>query len=130
VIYLDTSALLKMLFAERESTALAEWLAPQADVPKVSSELCRVEAVRACRRIDEGAVASAERLLSGLDLVPITTEVIERAALVGEPNVRSLDAIHLASAWMLRADLSAFVAYDRRLREAANAEDLAVVAPG
>ncbi|MGH9089963.1 MAG: type II toxin-antitoxin system VapC family toxin [Acidimicrobiales bacterium] len=129
MIYLDTSALLKILFHERESGVLARWLTSRADVPKVSSELCQVEAVRACRRIDEGAVPSAVRLLSGLDLVPITKEIIERAALVGAPSLRSLDAIHLASALLLRADLSSFVAYDRRLQEAAEAENLAVVAP-
>jgi predicted nucleic acid-binding protein len=61
--------------------------------------------------------------------MPITGDVIERAARVGQPAVRSLDAIHLASAMKLRSDLSAFVAYDRRLRDAAKAADLDVVAP-
>jgi predicted nucleic acid-binding protein len=129
VIYLDSSALLKMLIDERESEALALWFASRTDIPKVSSELARVEVIRACRRIDEDIVPGARRLLSGLDLVPVTSEVIEQAALAGDPTVRSLDAIHLASAMMLRSDLSAFVVYDRRLREAAEAEGLAVSGP-
>ncbi len=129
MIYLDSSALLKVLIDEHESEALAQWLASRADIPKVSSELATVEVLRACRRIDEGVVPGARRLLSGLDLVPVTSEVIEQAALAGDPTVRSLDAIHLASAMVLRSDLSAFVAYDRRLREAAEAVGLAVSGP-
>lgn len=129
MIYLDTSALLKMLFHERESAALAAWLTSRVDVPKISSELCRMEAIRACRRIDESAVPSAERLVSGLDLLPITRGVIDQAALVGETTVLGLDAIHLASALVLRTDLSVFVAYDRRFQDAAETADLEVLAP-
>ena len=129
MIYLDSSALLKLLFDEDESEALAQWLIARADVPKISSELSKIEVVRACRRIDEDAVPGARRLLAGLDLVPISGETVERAELVGDPMVRSLDAIHLASALTLRSHLSAFVTYDRRLWEAAEAEELAVVVP-
>jgi len=129
MIYLDSSALLRMLIDEPESESLALWLASRTDIPKVSSELARVELIRACRRIDEEIVPGARRLLSGLDLVPVTSEVIEQATRAGDRTVRSLDAIHLASAMMLRSDLSAFVVYDRRLRKAAEAEGLAVSDP-
>lgn len=129
MIYLDSSAIVKMLIDEPESEALALWVATRADIPKVSSEIARVEVIRVCRRIDEDIVPGARRLLSGLDLVPITSEVIEQAAIAGDCTVRSLGAIHLASAMMLRSDLSAFVVYDRRLREAAEAEGLAVSGP-
>jgi len=129
VIYLDSSALLRMLIDEPESESLALWLASRTDIPKVSSELARVELIRACRRIDEEIVPGARRLLSGLDLAPVTSEVIEQATRAGDRTVRSLDAIHLASAMMLRSDLSAFVVYDRRLRKAAEAEGLAVSDP-
>lgn len=129
MIYLDSSAIVKMLIDEPESEALALWVATRADIPKVSSEIARVEVIRVCRRIDEDIVPGARRLLSGLDLVPITSEVIEQAAIAGDCTVRSHGAIHLASAMMLRSDLSAFVVYDRRLREAAEAEGLAVSGP-
>jgi predicted nucleic acid-binding protein len=55
--------------------------------------------------------------------------LLERAALIGSPLLRSLDAIHLASALSLRVELSAFITYDQRLRAAAIIEDLPVVTP-
>lgn len=112
MIYLDSSALLKMLFDEGESEALSQWLTSRTGVSKISSELSKIEVVRACRRIDEDVVPSARRLLAGLDLVPISGEAVERAELVGDPTVRNLDAIHLASALQLRSHLSAFFTYD------------------
>jgi predicted nucleic acid-binding protein len=130
VIYLDSSALLKLLHEEAESAALADWLATQAGSPILSSELAKVEVVRACRRINPDALPEAKTLLAGLDLVPLTGAVIAEAADVGETTLRSLDAIHLASALALRADLSTFVAYDRRLGAAASAAGLRLLAPG
>jgi predicted nucleic acid-binding protein len=130
VIYLDSSALLKLLHEEAESAALADWLTTQAGSPILSSELAKVEVVRACRRINPDALPEAKTLLAGLDLVPLTGAVIAEAADVGETTLRSLDAIHLASALALRADLSTFVAYDRRLGAAASAAGLQLLAPG
>ncbi len=69
-------------------------------------------------------------MLAGALLVPITRTLLEEAAVLGGPHLRSLDAIHLASALSIREDLEAFVAYDRRLAEAAGAAGLPVVAPG
>ena len=96
----------------------------------MSSELAKVEVVRACRRIDPASLPEAATLLAGLDLVSLSGSVIDEAATAGGPTLRSLDAIHLASALSIRADLSAFVAYDRRLAEAASASGLGPVAPG
>jgi len=62
-------------------------------------------------------------------MVPLTTVLLESAASVGPPSLRSLDAIHLASAISLGPDLTAFLTYDRRLQAAAEAERLPVVAP-
>lgn len=130
MIYLDSSALLKLLHEEPESAALADWLTGQADGPLVSSELATVEVIRACRRINPDALPEARALLSGLDLIPLTGTVIAEAADVGEATLRSLDAIHLASALSIRDDLSTFVAYDHRLSEAASAAGLQPLAPG
>jgi uncharacterized protein len=130
VIYLDSSALLKLLHEEPESAALADWLVAQAGSPILSSELAKVEVVRACRRINPDALPEARALLAGLDLIPLTGAVIAEAADVGETTLRSLDAIHLASALSVRADLSTFIAYDHRLAAAASTAGLRLLAPG
>jgi uncharacterized protein len=130
VIYLDSSALLKLLHDEAESAALADWLATRAGTPIVSSELAKVEVVRACRRIDPATLPEATNLLAGLDLIPLSGAVIDQAGLLGETTLRSLDAIQLASALSIQAELSAFVAYDHRLGEAASTAGLTLLAPG
>ncbi len=130
MIYLDSSALLKMLFQEQESDALHDWLTPLAAVPTVSSELARVEVLRATRRLDPATLPAARTLLGQLDLVALTAGVLEQASYVGEASLRSLDALHLASALSLGADLSAFVAYDHHLAAAAAGAGLEPLHPG
>lgn len=130
MIYLDSSALLKLLHEEPESAALADWLTRQAGSPLLSSELAGVEVIRACRRINPDALPEARAMLAGMDLIPLAGAVIARAGDVGETTLRSLDAIHLASALSIRDDLSAFIAYDHRLSEAASAAGLELLAPG
>ncbi|HZV72401.1 MAG TPA: type II toxin-antitoxin system VapC family toxin [Conexibacter sp.] len=130
MIYLDSSALLKLLHEESESAALADWLTAHAGVPVVSSELAKVEVVRACRRVNPDVLPEATALLAGLDLIPMSGTVIDEAADVGETTLRSLDALHLASALLIRGELSTFVAYDRRLADAASAAGLELLAPG
>ncbi len=80
MIYLDSSALLKLIFEEPESAALEGWLSSRGSVPKVSSELARVEVLRASRRISPDTVPAAVTMLSQLDLVPLSGGVIEHAA--------------------------------------------------
>lgn len=128
--YLDSSALLKLLFDEPESAALEEWTSARAELPMVSSELAQVEVIRACRRLNPDALPEARALLASLDLVPLTRDLIDDAAEVGESTLRTLDAIHLVSVMSIGADLSAFVVYDRRLAEAASSAGLETVRPG
>lgn len=130
MIYLDSSALLKLLHEESESAALEGWLTARSGTPVLSSELARVEVIRACRRVNSDALPEARALLSQLDLIPVTSDVLDLAADVGDTNLRSLDAIHLATAVSIRADLSAFVAYDHRLAEAASDAGLETFSPG
>lgn len=68
-------------------------------------------------------------MLSGLDLVPLSKEVIELATTAGPPSLRSLDAIHLASALSLEGAPLTFVTYDARLRSAADEAGLETVVP-
>jgi uncharacterized protein len=124
VIYLDSSALLKLVVEERESAALEAWLLDRSGVPVVSSELAKVEVLRGCRRVYAEALPEARAVLAGLDLVRLSTDVLDSAAEVGDTTLRTLDAIHLASALSIREHLAAFVAYDQRLLSAASAVGL------
>ncbi len=130
MIYFDSSALLKLLFDEPESAALVSWLQDREGLPPVSSELTQVEVIIASRRLDPAVVPVARRLLGQVDLVPLRGAVLDRAAEVGEPPLRTLDALHLASALVLGAGLSAFLTYDARLAAAAQAAGLPVAHPG
>jgi predicted nucleic acid-binding protein len=130
VIYLDSSALLKLLFEEAESDALALWLSARSELPKVSGELAKVEVLRASRRIDPDTVPAARVLLSQIDLIPLAGAVVEQASQLRGDTLRSLDALHLASALALGSDLSTFVVYDRRLASAASDAGLDTVQPG
>lgn len=130
MIYLDSSALLKLLHEEPESAALADWLTNQTGTPLLSSELANVEVIRACRRMNPDAVPEARLLLAGLDLIPLSGAVIAEAADIGQPTLASLDAIHLASALSVCEDLSSFIVYDHRLSEAASTAGLKLLAPG
>lgn len=130
MIYLDSSALLKLLHEERESAALEDWLSARTETPVVTSELAKVEVIRASRRVNADVLPAAKALLAALDLVPLSGEVVDAAADVGETMLRSLAAVHLASALSIRSDVSAFIAYDRRLSDAAADAGLASLQPG
>ena len=85
--------------------------------------------MRVCRRIDAEAVQNANQLLDGMDPVPIDQHVVQQASIRTLLELRSLDAIHLASALSFRAALDAFIAYDVRLCAAAAASGLQVASP-
>jgi len=121
--------LVKLIFEEAESAALAEWVTLRADVPKIGSNLSTAELLRTCRRVDEGAVGNANVLLGGIDLLPVDRAIVERAASLLPTELPSLDAIHLASALSVKANLTALVAYDGRLCSAATESGIEVVSP-
>jgi predicted nucleic acid-binding protein len=130
VIYLDSSALLKLVRVEPRTAELTSWLDDRPHVPVVSSSLAQVEVLRSCRRIDERLVERGRAVLAALDLVPLEDDVLGAAAELPGPGLRSLDALHLASALSLDPDLETFVAYDARLVSAAEAAGLSVAQPG
>ncbi len=129
MIYLDSSALMKLVRHEDETTALRGWLDLRRNQPLVTSELGRVEVLRAARRIGGQVLAEARAVVGDLDLVPLDRGVQDLACDIGEPALRTLDALHLASAALVSQELTAFVAYDDRLADAAQAAGLVVAMP-
>ncbi|MEU7526826.1 type II toxin-antitoxin system VapC family toxin [Saccharothrix sp. NPDC042600] len=128
MIYLDSSALVKLVRKEAESAELRDWLRVHTE-PVTSSAIARTEVVLAVRRDAERLGERARRVLSGVEFVPMTFNLLDRAGDLAV-ELRSLDAIHLASALLLRGDLDAFVAYDKRLLAAADELGLPVASPG
>lgn len=130
LLYLDSFALVKLILPEAESAALLESL--KAWPTRVSSELARVEVMRAARRAsaDPGVERRAEEVLAGLHLLKIDSDILGRASRLEPPTLRTLDAIHLASALSLGDDLGAIAAYDNGLATAAAASGLEILAPG
>jgi predicted nucleic acid-binding protein len=130
VAYLDTSALVKLVVAEPETRALLTWLRrSSAGMDLTTSALGRVELIRAARRHSPAAVAAAEELMTGISKVTMTPEVLADAAMLSAAALRTLHAIHLATARRIGGSLTAFLVYDARLRLAAEAAGLPVVAP-
>jgi predicted nucleic acid-binding protein len=96
----------------------------------VSSTLLAVEAIRACARYGPERAADAREWLVGLALLPLDDTVMNTATALAPAPLRSLDALHLATALTIRDDVGAFVSYDDRLATAAAAHGLPVVRPG
>jgi uncharacterized protein len=129
-VYLDTSAILKLVLPETESGALRQamegWAAP------VSSSLAAVECARALRRITAPPAVRdrAARVLESMTLVRLDAVVLRLAETVGPRDLRTLDALHLATALSLGDQPEAFVTYDDRLATAARRMRLPVLQPG
>jgi predicted nucleic acid-binding protein len=130
VIYLDSSALVKLALTEPESAALAGWLAERAGQPLVSSSLHRAEVPRAVWRAEPGALPRSYRLIRRIAQVMLTADVLDHSATLPPQALSPAHAIHLASALALKRDLTAFVAYDEVLLAAAKDAGLPVAAPG
>lgn len=128
--YLDASALVKLATPEAETDALRAAL--DTYDARVTNRLATVEVARALhRRGVESAMLTADvsEALSGLAITELNPAIAETAGRLGPPTLRSLDAIHLASALALEAELDVLVTYDARLADAARAAGLEVVAP-
>lgn len=129
MIYIDTSALLKLVRAEAESAALQEYL--KADTPPslVSSALLTVEARRGTMRSNPARMPRVDVLLATVTQVEISAIVVESAGRLPDPMLRSLDAIHLATALLVREELDVLLSYDERLLDAAAAHGIPTAAP-
>jgi predicted nucleic acid-binding protein len=126
--YLDSSALVKLAIEEPESKALRAYLRRRR--PLVSSALARTEVIRALLAEGEEGVTRGREVLAGVDLVRLNDRVLNAAGVLNPSDVRSLDAIHLATAQQLGSDLGPIVSYDDRMLGAARRLGLKTASPG
>ena len=127
-VYLDASALVKLIAPEVESAAMAGFVAEHRS--QSTSVVGLVEVRRAAARRPGVAAARVEDVLGRVAGIALEPPTLAAAATIGPATLRTLDAIHLASASVLGADLEAFVTYDRRLADAARAIGMPVASPG
>ncbi len=130
LVYLDASAIVKLVVREGESDALQAFLASHPAA--VTSAVAVTEVRRAIARVSARRELSdrVRLVLDGIALLALEGEILEKAARLAPPELRTLDAIHVASALAIRSDLLAFVTYDARQRSAARKAGLPVEAPG
>jgi predicted nucleic acid-binding protein len=127
--YVDTSAALKLLAEESHSQAFAAFYDQSAGASWVSSALMRVEVIRAVTRVMPAALPDARDLLLAFDFVSTDDDIVDAAMNEPDRMLRSLDAIHLATARALGSDLDGLATYDDRLAAAAKDAGIAVVDP-
>lgn len=127
VIYLDSSAIVKLVVNEPESTALRQFLGERN--PLVSSALARTEVSRAVLALSSPTQKAAQQVLGRIDLLRVTNLILNIAGTLQPDSLRTLDAIHLASALSLEDSLADFVCYDHRLSQAAADQGWAIASP-
>ena len=127
ILYLDSSALVKTVVAEPESAALRRLL--RRHHLRVSCGLARTEVVRAVRHLGPRATTRARQVLQRIDLVRLDDALLDAAGVLDASVLRSLNAIHLAAALTVAAQLEAVVTYDARMAAAARLLGLRVAAP-
>ena len=128
-LYLDSSAFVKVVVEEAESAALRAFLAGNSG-RRVSSALLRTEALRAVLHVGPDALANVREGLRRVDLVAIDDRILDSAGILEPRVLRTLDAIHLATALAVGDDLDAVVTYDERMLEAARLLGLGTATPG
>ena len=126
VCYIDSSAIVKLVVREKESAALRRYVRGRS---LVSSALAGVEVTRAIMPYGARTLRTAREVLSCIEIVRINTKVLSRAATMEPTDLRTLDAIHLATASLFGESLHRFVCYDGRLASAAEAGHWTVVSP-
>ncbi len=129
VFYLETSAAVKLIVHEAETEAMLAFARNQ-DGNLFSSDLTRTELLRTVRRHDPERADKAAKLFERTHILDLRSSVFERAAMLEPVILSTLDALHLAAAMELGADLEGVVTYDERLMSSARAHGISVVSPG
>ena len=128
-LYMDTSALVKLVVAEEESQRLTDFLIERAEDTLFSAALARTELIRAVAPNGTQAITDARNLLMTLDTVVLTRQLLDDAGTLGPTSLRSLDAIHLVAAQRAGDTLRAVVTYDTRMLAAAEDLGIATASP-
>ena len=119
--YIDSSAILKFVFAEPERAALVKALTQ----PAISSELARLEVKRAVHRINPKDIALANQELTRINFVTISDQVLSTAeAFTANISLATLDAIHVATALTLGSKIEGIITYDKQM--IANAQNMGI----
>jgi uncharacterized protein len=126
-VYLDTSALVKLVVVEKESRALRILLRQEPE--QFSCAIARTELLRAVHRGGSAAIEDARRVLRNIHLIGLGDALLDAAGVLEPAKTRSLDAIHLAAAALIAPELTALVTYDKRMAEAAALLGFSVVSP-
>ncbi len=125
--YLDSSAIVRLVQAAPESSALRLYV--RRHRPHVSSALARTEVLRALLPFGPEAVTRGRQALSGIQLVRVDDRVLNVAGELLPLTLRSVDAIHLATARLLGESVSRVVTYDARMQTAAMAMKFKIASP-
>jgi uncharacterized protein len=126
--YLDSSAFVKLIAPEAETGALRRYL--RRHDHWLSASLLRAEVLRVALKSGEPErLVAARRQLRHLAYLEVTRELLDQAGVLRPPEIRTLDAVHLAAALSLEDDLDELVTYDTRMAAAAQASGLAVAIP-
>jgi predicted nucleic acid-binding protein len=129
LIYLDTSAFLKMVLSEPQSAAFTTYLA-SIDAPEfISSALLAVEARRSVLRHDSSLLPRTDLALLRVEQIEVSAAVLETASRLPDPLLRTLDAVHVATALLIRDDIDVVITYDPRMQAAADAHGLSTASP-
>ena len=129
MIYLDTSAAVKLVAVDEESAALIDWLNAHPDENLATNAIGHIELIRVAARAGPNAAALARNVASTIDTLVLTDTIASAAATIPPAELRTLDAIHLAAAASMRGSLAAFVTYDKKLGAAAKEAGLPALSP-
>lgn len=126
--YLDSSAIVKLIVPEPQTESLEEFL--DRDVRRVSSIVAQVEVSRAGLRVRHQAIdGRVQEVLEGMSLLRLNREILGLASRLEPPHLRSLDAIHVATALSLGSELDGLITYDARMSGAARRLGLSILSP-
>lgn len=130
MIYLDATAMMKLIAQAPESQALTQYLSAHTDTAWITCALTRAEVLRATATLPAEATEHAHHVLAGIDTVGVTDRLLDAAVALTPAPDRTTDALHIASALSAGPRLRTLVTYDPDLARAATAHHITTVRPG